>query len=170
VADVARGAAMKRVLLTLAVAMLCLAARAAEPDVPPPESIAITGMVHNPSSITHEEIAKLPPIEVTVSEETDHGPMTGKYRGALLWTIVSNAGLVNGPEKNAYLKHTILVSGVDGYAVALSEGEIDPKLEGKQIIVAYMKDGKLFDGLRLIVPGDVHASRDVRDLLIIEVK
>jgi len=161
---------MRRVLLTLAAALACAPALAADPDVPPPESIAIAGAVHNPSSVTREELAKLPPVEVTVTEETDHGPMTAKYRGALLWAIIGNAELVNGPEKNAYLKHTILVSGADGYAAAVAEGEIDPKLEGKQVIVAYMKDGKIFDGLRLVVPGDAHASRGVHDISIIEVK
>jgi hypothetical protein len=143
---------------------------AAEPDVPPPESVVLTGAVKEPDSITKEELSRLPPVDVTLNAQTDKDPVQGTFRGVLLWTLIDRAGLVNGSEKNAYLKHTILVSGVDGYTVALSEGEIDPKLEGKQVIIAYMKDGKLFDGLRLIVPGDVHASRDVRDLLTIEVK
>jgi hypothetical protein len=161
---------MKRVLLTLAVTLLCAAARAAEPDVPPPESVVLTGAVKAPDSITKEELSRLPPVDVTLNAQADKDPLQGTFRGVLLWTLIDRAGLVNGTEKNAYLKHTILVSGVDGYTIALSEGEIDPKLEGKKVIVAYMKDGKLFDGLRLIVPGDAHASRDVRDLLIIEVK
>ncbi len=153
-------------------ALLLTAARAlaADTDVPPPESVVLTGAVKAPDSITKEELSRLPPTDVTLNAETDKGPMTGTFRGVLLWTLIDRAGLVNGGDKNAYLKHTILVSGVDGYTVSLSEGEIDPKLEGKKIIVAYMKDGKLFDGLRLIVPGDAHAARDVRDLLTIEVK
>jgi hypothetical protein len=143
---------------------------AADPDVPPPESVVLTGAVKEQTSITKEELSRLPPVDVTLNAQTDKGPMTGTFRGVLLWTLIDRAGLVNGTDKNAYLKHTILVSGVDGYTVALSEGEIDPKLEGKQVIIAYMQDGKIFDGLRLIVPGDAHASRDVRDLLTIEVK
>jgi len=107
---------------------------------------------------------------VTVAQQTDHGPAAGTFRGALLWTVVQQAGPVDGPEKNAYLRHTILISGADGYAAALSEGEIDPKLEGKQVIVAYMKDGAAFEGLRLVVPGDAHAARGVHDIAIIEVK
>ena len=105
-----------------------------------------------------------------MSQQTDKGPSEGKYRGVLLWTLIDRAGLVNGTDKNAYLRHTILVSGADGYAAALSEGEIDPKLEGKQVIVAYMKDAKLLDGMQLVVPGDAHAARGVHDIAIIEVK
>ena len=158
--------------LAFAALLLMTTARAlaADTDVPPPESVVLTGAVNAPDSITKEELSRLPPVDVTLNAKTDKDPLQGTFRGVLLWTLIDRAGLVNGSEKNAYLKHTILVSGVDGYTVALSEGEIDPKLEGKQVIVAYMKDGKLFDGLRLIVPGDTHASRDVRDLITIEVK
>jgi hypothetical protein len=162
---------MIRALFAASLALfVCGPALAADPDVPPPESIALVGAIQNPGSVTKEEIAHLPPVDVTVNEQTDKGTSEGKYRGVLLWTLVDRAGLVNGTDKNAYLRHTILVSGADGYAAALSEGEIDPKLEGKQVIVAYMKDGKLFDGLRLVVPGDAHASRGVHDISIIEVK
>jgi hypothetical protein len=162
---------MTRARFAAAFALLvCGPAFAADPDVPPPESIARVGAIQNPGSVTKEEIAHLPPVDVTVSEQTDKGPSEGKYRGALLWTLIDHAGLVTGTDKNAYLRHTILVSGADGYAAAFSEGEIDPKLEGKQVIVAYMKDGKIFDGLRLVVPGDAHASRGVHDISVIEVK
>jgi len=150
--------------------LVCGPAFAADPDVPPPESITLVGAIANPGSVTQEELAHMPPVEVTVSQETDKGPSEGKYRGVLLWTLIDRAGLVNGTDKNAYLRHTILVSGADGYAAALGEGEIDPKLEGKQVIVAYMKDGKLLDGMQLVVPGDAHAARGVHDIAIIEVK
>ena len=161
-----RGAHLASAALLLATAR----AFAAGMDVPPPESVVLNGAIKAPDSITKEELSRMPPVEVTLNAETDKGPMQGTFRGVLLWTLIDRAGLVNGDEKNGYLKHTVLACGADGYCAALSEGEIDPKLEGKKIIVAYMKDGKLFDGLRLIVPGDAHAARDVRDLMTIEVK
>ena len=162
---------MTRALFVAAFALLvCGPAFAADPDVPPPESITLVGAIQNPGSVTKEELAHMPPVDVTVSQQTDKGPSAAKYRGVLLWTLVDRAGLVNGTDKNAYLRHTILVSGADGYAAALAEGEIDPKLEGKQVIVAYMKDGKLFDGFQLVVPGDAHAARGVHDIAVIEVK
>ncbi|MBV9989974.1 MAG: hypothetical protein JOZ72_01660 [Alphaproteobacteria bacterium] len=142
----------------------------ADGTTPPPETIAITGAVHNPGAVTLQELMKMPPVDVTVTQQTDKGPVTGTFRGALLWTLVSQADPVDGPEKNAYLRHTIFVSGADGYTTALSDGEIDPKLEGKHVIVAYAKDGVAFDGLRLVVPGDAHAARGVHDIAVIEVK
>ncbi len=152
-----------------AFALLCTAALA-DDGAGPPQSIAITGAIRNPDAVTREELMKLPPIDVAVTQQTDHGPAVGTFRGALLWTLIERAEPVDGPGKNAYLRHTILVTGADGYAAALAEGEIDPKLEGKQVIVAYMQDGAPFDGLRLVVPGDAHASRGVHDIAIIEVK
>jgi DMSO/TMAO reductase YedYZ molybdopterin-dependent catalytic subunit len=90
-----------------------------------------------------------------------------------LWTLLVDASVVDAPEKGAHLSHTILVTGSDGYAVALSMGEIDPKFEGKSVIIAYAKNGNPLgteDGLRLIVPGDNHGGRAVRDVVRIEVK
>lgn len=55
-------------------------------------------------------------------------------------------------------------------AGALSEGEIDPKLENKQVILAYEEDGKPLDAPRLVVPGDLHAPRGVHDVVSISVQ
>ena len=156
---------MKRTLLAATMALSTFAAAAQEPA-----TVTVSGRVQHPLTLTVSDLKAMPAIDVAVSQQTDRGPSQGKFRGALLWSIVDNAGLLNSAEKNAYLRHTILVSGSDGYAAALSEGEIDPKLEGKQVIVAYMKDGAAFEGLRLVVPGDAHAARGVHDIAIIEVK
>jgi hypothetical protein len=134
-----------------------------------PASVALSGQVAHPTKLTVGQLKKLPPVNVSVSRQTDRGPMTARFTGALVWTILDSAGWINGPEKNAYLRHTIFVTGKDGYIVALSEGEIDPKLEGKQIILAAEKDGQPLDAPRLVVPGDAHASRSVHDVVSIEV-
>jgi hypothetical protein len=126
--------------------------------------------VKTPAQLWIDDLKKLPQIAVTISQQTDRGPANATFTGALLWTVIDNAGWVNGPEKNAYLRHTILVTGNDGYAAALSEGEIDPRLEGKQVILAIAKDGARLERPRLVVPGDAHASRGVQDVVSIAVK
>jgi hypothetical protein len=156
----------------LAVALLLFAPVAQAEDTRPAVTtaapVSITG-VKTPASLSLDALKKLPAITVTVSQQTDRGPMTARFTGALVWTILDSAGWVNGPEKNSYLRHTIFVIGKDGYTAALSEGEIDPKLEGKQIILATEKDGAPLDAPRLVVPGDAHASRSVHDVVSIEV-
>ncbi len=132
-------------------------------------AVSLTG-VKAPAQLWIDDLKKLPQITVTISQATDHGAVNATFTGALLWTVIDNAGWINGPEKNAYLRHTVLVTGKDGYMAALSEGEIDPKLEGKQVILAVSKNGAPLERPRLVVPGDAHASRDVHDVFSIEVK
>ena len=95
-----------------------------------------------------------------------------RYTGALLWSVIERAGLVDDAGKNARLKHTLVVIGRDGYAVALALGELDPHFDGKSVIVAY--DGgeppASSTALRLVVPGDVHGGRSVRDVATIDVR
>ncbi len=86
--------------------------------------------------------------------------------------MLENAGLVDDPGKNASLKHTLLITGRDGYAVALAIGELDPHYEGKSVILAYAGGDPPASTaqLRLVVPGDVHGGRSVRDVAAIEVR
>lgn len=78
----------------------------------------------------------------------------------------------NDEGKNAALKHTLLITGSDGYAVSVALGELDPNFANTQVLLAYDgADGKAsFDHLRLVVPGDVHGGRSVKDVVGIEVK
>ena len=118
--------------------------------------------------LTLDQLKALPPVTVTLTFQSDHGPQTGSWTGALLLDIVRQAAPVDsGSDKSAPLQHTILARGQDGYAVALAIGEIDPHFAGKQVIVAYRRDGKPMERqtFRLIVPGDAHGGRSVNNLV-----
>lgn len=137
------------------------------------DGIAIGGQVQHPGTVTVADLQKLPATTVPISFMTDKGQESASYTGALLLTVIGNATPIDGPGKNAKLRHTYLVTASDGYAVALSEGEIDPNFEGKSVILAYEKDGKPLDpaqGIRLVVPGDKHGGRAVHDVVKIEVQ
>jgi hypothetical protein len=99
--------------------------------------LTISGQVRNPHEVTIEELQRLPPTSVQISFVTGHGPEAGTFTGTLLWRILNDAVLIDGPGKNAGLRHTIIVTGRDGYSVALSLGELDPDFEGKAVILAY---------------------------------
>ena len=74
--------------------------------------------------------------------------------------LLEKAEPIDEPGKNANLRRTLLITGRDGYTVALAVGEIDPHYEGKQVIVAYSGGDPpaSMTFLRLVVPGDVHAD------------
>lgn len=133
------------------------------------QAIALTG-VKDVSELWIANLRTYPAMLVPVTQATDHGPISATFKGALLWQVIDRAGWVNGPQKNAQIRHTIIVTGKDGYAAAVSEGEIDPKLENKHVILAYEKDGKPLTAPQLVVPGDLHAARGVHDVVSIAVQ
>ncbi len=162
----AGGFPLARLLLVLFV----LFGRAAWADTP---AATLDGLVDHPLTLSAADLAALPATEVDSSFQTGHGQQTGHFKGVSLWSLVERAGLAVEPgNRRNSLRHYLLVTGRDGYAVVLSIGEIDPDFEGKAVILAYDRDGKPEggDGLRLIVPGDRHSGRAVRDVVHIEVK
>ena len=131
-------------------------------------SLAVDGHVAHPAQLTLDQLKALPPVTVSLTFQSDHGPQTGTWTGALLLDIVKQAAPVDsGSDKSAPLQHTILARGHDGYGVALAIGEIDPRFAGKAVIVAYQRDGKPMENqtFRLVVPGDAHGGRSVNDLV-----
>lgn len=153
---------MKTIWTALAFALVCTGAFS--------ESLAITGSVASPLQLSLTDLKALPPATVTWSYTTrKHGDQKGTFTGPLLWTLLSKAS-VQDKDAKTHLRHVIMVSGSDGYTVALAIGEIDPSYEGKSVLVAYEKDGQPLDGLKLVVPGDREGGRAVSDIAKIDVQ
>jgi DMSO/TMAO reductase YedYZ molybdopterin-dependent catalytic subunit len=133
--------------------------------------VVLDGQVQKSGQLRESDLKALPATTESVSFMTGKGAETGSYTGVLLWTLLTNATIIEEPK--THLSHIVMVTGSDGYAVSFSIGELDPKFEGKQVILAYAKDGQPLgpdDGLRLIVPRDVHGGRAVKDVVHIEVR
>ncbi|MCX5578075.1 molybdopterin-dependent oxidoreductase [Kaistia terrae] len=132
----------------------------------------LDGAVRHSLELSEATLRAVPKTTLDVDFATGKGRETGRYAGALLWTLVEQADLVNEAGKNAVLRHTLLVTGRDGYAVSLSIGELDPHYAGKDVILAYEGGTPPVSptNLRLVVPGDAHGGRSVRDVVRIEVK
>jgi DMSO/TMAO reductase YedYZ molybdopterin-dependent catalytic subunit len=115
------------------------------------------------------DLAALPAAGITLAIQ-GHDTASGNWKGVPLMALLEKAGTMEEKGHGAYLQHVIIARGTDGYGAAIAIGEIEPKFEGKQVIVAYQKDGVPLPSLRLIIPGDTHAGRDVRDLAELTVK
>ena len=151
----------------LSAALAMLLAVVAVPAVaaaPASERLEIQGRVAHPQVLTRADLEQLPSTTVSLTQVSEHGPQQATYAGVLLWTLIDRAAPVDGPGRKTHLRHTILARGTDDYVVALGIGEIDPKFEGKQVIVALTRNGAPMRSLELIVPGDRSAGRDVHDL------
>ncbi len=167
--------------LALAVLLAAPAARAQAPDAahmdmapagPAANSttLAITGRVAHPSTLDIAALQAMPAVSVALDTTTENGVRHATYRGVLVWTLLDAASPLDEPGRKTFLQHTILARGQDGYAVALAMGEMDPKFEGKQVLVAYAEDDHPLPSLRLVVPGDHRGGRSVHDLAGIEVR
>ena len=144
------------------------AAQEAAPGVPS-TSVKLDGAVKAPATYSMADLAALPAAGITLTIQ-GHDAASGSWKGVPLMALIEKAGTVEDKGHGAYLQHVIIARGTDGYGVAIAIGEIEPKFEGKQVIVAYQKDGAALPSLRLIIPGDAHAGRDVRDLAELTVK
>ena len=152
------------VTATLALAVWSVTAQAADPS-----DVRIDGAVQHVQNFSMVDLKAMPPTQVNTSFGTKHGEEHKLWTGVLLIDLLQKAGLKNEDGKNAWLRHTLLVRGMDGYEAAVAMGEIDPMAEAKQVILAYRQDEDL-KGLRLVIPGDLHGPRQVHDVVEIEVK
>ena len=148
------------VLLSLAAALPCPAQ--------PVAALSVSGRVAHPASLSMADLAKLP--AVTIDLPARPGQTAPHVSGVLLWTLLDQAGWTDLPGRKTHLQHVVMARGRDGYAVAISIGEIDPALEGEQVLVVTARDGKPLPNLELAVPGDHKAARHVKDLVALEVQ
>jgi DMSO/TMAO reductase YedYZ molybdopterin-dependent catalytic subunit len=142
--------------------------RAAEGSAP---LVVIDGLVKHSLHVSAEDLRGMPTVRREVSFLTDHGEQKATYVGVLLWDVVQRSG-IDDTAKWGELRHVMAVTGKDGYLVMLSFGEIDPNFGNAPIMIAYERNGQPLEagGLRLVVPGDRHGARDVRDLVRVEVR
>ncbi len=140
------------------------------PAVGQPVELTVTGQVANPRTLTLADLQAMPAVTGSVTWAGPQGPQTETFTGAALWPVITAAAPVDADGPRTRLQHAVLARGRDGYAVLIAIGELNPDFEGKPVLIAYAQDGKLLPVLRLVVPGDHHAGRAVRDLVAIEVR
>jgi hypothetical protein len=118
-------------------AAMCLAALTAGNSLSEPaETPVFQGAVKQQLVLDETLLKSFTPVTIDVTFETGEGKKSRRYTGVLLWSLIEKVGLVDEAGKNASLKHTLLITGRDGYAVALALGELDPHYEGKSVILA----------------------------------
>lgn len=139
------------------------------------DSISIGGAVEHPQSVSLAALKREPATTETVSLMTERGVLAASYTGVLLWTLLQEAVIKStSGVKNDILRHTVVVTGRDGYTTVLSVGEIDPKFGGDRAMIAYAMDGKPLSKnrgfARLIVPTDKSAGRAVFGIASITIR
>jgi len=133
--------------------------------------VSLSGKVNHPQQFDLETLQKLPAQQVTVSYQAGRVEEVS-FTGVLLWTLLGEAGGIDDPAKRAVLRHVIRITARDGYVVVLSTGEIAPDFGAKPALLAYRRNDEApaAAGFRLVMPGDKHGGRYVRDVVSIEVE
>jgi len=153
--------------LSAAIVALSLVAGPAAGQSP---TLMLEGKVRQPQRLTLADLKKMPAEHADVSYQTDRGPVSGSFTGVPLWSLIAAAGGIDDGAKNPELRHAIRITAKDGYVVVTSSGEIAPDFGAKGVIVAYERDGKPLDHFRIVMPGDKHGGRNVRDVVSINIE
>ena len=153
--------------LSAAIVALSLVAGPALAQSP---ELVLQGKVRQPQRLTFEDLKKMPAEHADVSYQTDRGPVIASFTGVLLWSLIGTAGGIDDSAKNPELRHAIRITAKDGYVVVTSSGEIAPDFGARGVIVAYERDGKPLDEFRIVMPGDKHGGRNVRDVVSINIE
>ncbi len=159
---------MRLALVAASAAALVLAGN---PPAASAQGLVIAKSVEQTQTIDRSVIDQLPVVEQAVSFQTGHGNEQATYTGSLLWTLLERTEALSSDPRTR-LRHAITVTGRDGYVAVLALAEIDPEFEGKQVILAYRRDGQPLPGdeLRLVVPGDRRGGRSVREVVKVELR
>lgn len=132
-------------------------------------AVTLTGTDDPPVTLTPEVLAAMPVREQDVGFQSSKGPEHGHYAGVLLWDILAAHSRIAEDVKPA-LRRTILVTAADGHQVAYSVGEIAPDFGATPVMLSFQRDGAPMEGLRMVVPGDTRGARNIRDVVLIELR
>lgn len=136
-------------------------------------AFTVDGAVKQTLTLTAADLRTMPAVTIEVSYEAQGKIQKSRFTGVLLLDVLNRAGVVDGAGKAGRFRRVADIAAGDGYAVAVALGEIEPNLEAKQVVVAYLRDGTAVapaGSVRLVVPGDKHGARSVRDVVRITVK
>ena len=157
-------------MLLRASAAVVVALLLAGPATAQSPTLSLEGKVKEPKHFTVDDLKKMPAEHADVSYQTDRGPVTANFTGVLLWSLIGASGGLDDAGKGAELRHAIRITAKDGYVVVTSTGEVAPEFGGKAALVAYERDGKPLDDFRIVMPGDKHGGRNVRDIVTIAIE
>jgi len=88
--------------------------------------------------------------------------------------VLEKAGVGFGETlKGKRLASCLLAEAADGYRVVIALPEMDPAFTDKQVILAFLKDGKILDEkegpYRIVIPDEKRPARWIRQLITLKI-
>jgi len=120
--------------------------------------------------LTAPEIEGLPRVKVT----TGASSAAATFEGVALRAVLEKAGVGLGETlKGKRMASCLLVEATDGYRVVIALPEIDPAFNDKQMVLAFLKDGKRLNDkegpYRLVIPDEKRMARWVRQVTTLRI-
>jgi hypothetical protein len=121
--------------------------------------------------LSRSDLEALPHIKATAVEHSS-GPVT--FEGVTLKSILEKAGVTFGESmKGKRLTNCLLVEAADGYRAVIALPELDPAFTDKQILLAFLRDGKPLgeqEGpYRIVIPDEKRMARWVRQVTTLKI-
>ena len=120
--------------------------------------------------LSRSDVEALPHIKITTSVS---GSST-IFEGILLRVLLEKAGVGFGETlKGKRLRSYLLVEAADGYRVVFALPELDSAFTEKQVVLAFLKDGKALDEkegpYRIVIPDEKRMARWVRQVTTLKI-
>jgi hypothetical protein len=120
--------------------------------------------------LARADIEALPQVKVT----TTASGVSATFGGVALRAVLERAGVGFGETmKGKRMASCLLVEAADDYRVVIALPEIDPRFNDKQVILAFLKDGKPLDDkegpYRIVIPDEKRMARWVRQVTTLKI-
>jgi hypothetical protein len=124
-----------------------------------------------PVVLNRADLEALPHVRVNAA---DHGAARVEFEGVSLKSVLEKGGVSFAESmKGKKLATCLLVEAADGYRVVIALPEVDPAFTDKQIVVAFLRDGKPLaekEGpYRLVIPDEKRMARWVRQVTTLRI-
>ena len=115
--------------------------------------------------LSRADLEALPHVKV---QATAHD-VSATFEGVAVKTVLEKAGVAFGEGmRGKRLASCLLVEAADGYRVVIALPEMDPGFTDKQVVLAFLKDGKAMDSkegpYRIVIPNDKRPARWIRQV------
>jgi len=117
--------------------------------------------------LSRADLDGMPHVKVTTSQNLT-------FEGVALREVLEKGGVAFGESlRGKRLSSCLLVEASDGYSVVIALPEVDPAFTDKQIVLAFLENGKPLDAhagpYRIVIPGEKRMARWVRQVTTLKV-
>jgi hypothetical protein len=117
------------------------------------------------------DLDALPRVKVNAAE---HGSSSVEFEGVSLRSVLEKGGVSFGESmKGKRLANCLLIEAADGYRAVIALPEMDPAFTDKQIVLAFLRDGKPLNEkegrYRVVIPDEKRMARWVRQVTTLKI-